>query len=840
MAGAAKSQGGRFENTLAKLLQVVLADDLHLRSVQVEPLGGGNQYGADLRVSWLSPEGEPRLWLVECKSDARRPLPEEKIGSKLLQVARSAIEPDVWCLALSDVEPSPTARESLADSPRRLGVTFAVTVLSPMQGGIKRLYACHPRLAAQQYGNAAQSVTRGERTDVIAAFREWLERESRAKPEPVPAGWDLVNPASFELLPDDPGHASRYLRARTATCPWEAIVYGWAVSRPSAEVRLLKVVNEAEAGIAADWLVGAGGEGKSTVLKRVAWEVASDPAWYVLWGEADGGTCQMPIDWIRSRESGARVLVCVDGTKHLTGLRQALDEHELLAAADQTVVVLLVDRGIQWLNNRKRFGLGRKTPRPSRLGPLAEPERVAVAQALEGRNLLQGKSVDQALNELDAAAAGAADDLPFRRWSRERSWLVPTVMSLTDPAGRGFEEILQSILTQLYDEDQKPALRLLLGIALVHAAGDALPEDVADGLIGGQQGLSVVLDVLSAELEPDGLGSPHARSDTMGRRFLTHGYVVSRGFVAAAGSDGTLRGQLSEVCVGLPEAMRGDYTPANLLPDRLFDILHSVTEYLDGDARMSDQAALLLERWCDIDPTAWPARHRLVQAILHSLAREVRSSSPDEAWVSVLVARAEAISRDALRTAERVLRDPNRSTRYASYDLAEERRIIYHGWAVAELAVGEPRDARPGSQDRLRRACFLALMALDVCDREQVARCCGVAIQSLFHLGRVEAAARWAAVDPDGRVATRFLEEFEKRDVELLADRDEALDVAVADLAQFVIADHEVIGVARDVDQHTAMVVDQLRHAGESLPTNPATSRIIEAITGGTEPSAAE
>src|SRR3954452_2362561 len=120
-----------------------MRDDLDLRAVDVQRLGGGTQHGADLRASWVGPRGEARLWLIECKSHTAAALPEKEVADKLLQAARSAEQPDVWCLALSDAEPAPNTWQTLADAPRRLGAGFAATVLSQRSGGIHRLYACH-------------------------------------------------------------------------------------------------------------------------------------------------------------------------------------------------------------------------------------------------------------------------------------------------------------------------------------------------------------------------------------------------------------------------------------------------------------------------------------------------------------------------------------------------------------------------------------------------------------------------------------------------------------------------------------------------------------------------
>ncbi len=216
----------------------------------------GSQFGKDLQVRWRISSGEERCWHFECKSHGGPTLPAKEIADKLWSIARSAHEIDVWCLALSDAEPAAEMDELIAAAPADLALDFGLAVLSPKRHFIKRLYACHPGLYRRQYGAEAMSLTRAERARTISEFAAWLEAESVAqKTRATPQGWTRIAARSLAALPDNDRRAWQYLRGLTLGCPWEAVVHGWSVPRPSAEEPVLRVARESSPGVTYYWLV---------------------------------------------------------------------------------------------------------------------------------------------------------------------------------------------------------------------------------------------------------------------------------------------------------------------------------------------------------------------------------------------------------------------------------------------------------------------------------------------------------------------------------------------------------------------------------------------------------
>src|SRR5947209_13641518 len=314
LSRSSERQGETFERTFAELVERILRDDLGLSVLQVSRQPRGFQHGKDLQIRWINRQGAERRWHFECKSHRGTVLPEKEVADKLLEAARSLHDIDVWCLALANAEPSTAIDELFASTPQRFSFQFAIATLSPRRGFIRRLYACYPMLYREQYSSDAPALTRRERRRTVEDFELWLENESARRPRnPLPSEWRLITTAGFALGPNDSQGAARYLRGLTLTCPWEAVAYGWAVARPTAEEPLLRFASEAGPGLAARWRVAAGGEGKSTVLRRVAWQIARDETARVLWTD-DRLISRIPLEWIDGRSSGTRVLLCVDGT----------------------------------------------------------------------------------------------------------------------------------------------------------------------------------------------------------------------------------------------------------------------------------------------------------------------------------------------------------------------------------------------------------------------------------------------------------------------------------------------------------------------------------------------
>lgn len=735
----AEAQGQAFEDTFEALLRALLEADLGYTLIQLSQQPRGSQFGKDLQVRWRAETGEERFWHFECKSHGGPTLPAKEVADKLWSVARSAHEIDVWCLALSDSEPSAEMDELIAGAPASLALDFGLTVLSPKRHFIKRLYACHPALYRRQYGTEAMSLTRAERAHTVEEFAAWIEDESVAhKRRSTPLGWTRIRVRPLSALADDDRHARQYLRGLTLGCPWEAVVHGWAVARPSAEEPVLRVARDSSPGLTYYWLVGAGGEGKSTVLRRVAWQLATeDPETIVLWADETAPSA-IPVAWLRALPDGTRVVLFVDETRQFAGPRNVAEDGSW-SESGKAIVAILADRGSGWRRHRYRVLPRRISAQPHLLGPLAEDERDGLVAALQERGLLYGVAPADARTRLDRAAEGLRADVQRRH--AENAWLVPTLIQLTDPADRPFEDILRSVLTDLREAGEAAALRSLLAIALVHAAGSALPKDIAERIVGGPEAWVDAREALIAELERH-LGVPLAT----GRRsaieeYETHGAAASAGFVQAAASDSSLADLLSVVCRQLVESMAREYTATDLLRDDRFDLLDRSADYLAEEARLPRMAVELLSAWVGLDDVqGFPAMQRLGTAYSRWLAAARSAPEPDVVELVAILESGRTAFREALLAARAVLTDPGRPRRYDRYDLDEEEVYIYHAWSVLELTAADAPVAELRAHGNLRRAVYLAMLGVARQGRPRIVSL-GVLGDSLFALGRRASAA---------------------------------------------------------------------------------------------------
>lgn len=750
-------------------MKALLEEDLGYTVVQLNQQPRGSQFGKDIQVRWRAGSGEARFWHFECKSHGGPTLPAKEVADKLLSLARSAHDINVWCLALSDAEPSAEIDELIAAAPKDLALDFGLTVLSPKRHFIRRLYACHPDLYRRQYGIEAMSLTRTERARTVKEFATWLDEESAAQEQrSTPLGWTRITNGFFAAHRDDDLRARQYLRGLTLGCPWEAVVHGWCVPRPSAEGPLLRAARESGPGVTYYWLVGAGGEGKSTVMRRVAWQLATeDPDTVVLWAD-DTAPAAVPVTWLWALPEGTRVVLFVDETRQFAGPRNVADDGVWLDAR-KAIVAVLADRGSGWRRHRHRILPRRLGGQPRLLGPLAADERDALVVTLHARGLLYGVAPTDARARLDRAADGLEAEVRRRR--TEKAWLVPTLIQLTDPAGRPFEEILRSVLTDLRDGSESVALRSLLAIALVHAAGSALPRDLAERIAGGPESWVDAREALIAELERH-LGVPLAtRRGSAMEEYETHGSAVSAGFVQAA-TDSSLADLLSVVGRRLVEATSPDYTPTDLLREDRFDLLDRVADYLVGEASLPRVAVDLLSAWVSLDETrGFPAMQRLGTAYARWLAAMRRVPEPDiDELVAILDAGRNAFRR-ALATARAVLSGPVRPYRYDLYDLEEQEGFIYHAWAVLELTAADAPVAELRAHGSLPRAIYLALLSAARPGRDRIFSL-GVLADSMCTLGfYADAASAYALLEdltsPTDRVVRRGKQKLARHGVEM-------------------------------------------------------------------------
>lgn len=135
------------------------------------------------------------------------------------------------------------------------------------------------------------------------------------------------------------------------------------------------------------------------------------------------------------------------------------------------------------------------------------------------------------------------------------------------------------------------------------------------------------------------------------------------------------------------------------------------------------------------------------------------------------------------------------------------------------------------------RACFLALMGLDAANDNQTQHVCGVWLQALFHLGRVEESAVVAAVlGSENYIVERFIRRYamEGVAVPVAEDETEMLDEAVAFIARLVAPMYDLIRVAEDAREHRGMIVAALRDAARALSINRSIFSAIASLESST------
>jgi hypothetical protein len=732
-----EAQGARFEDTFAELLTRLLRDDLELTRVEVLPRSRGRQGGRDIQAKWQSQAGRLRHWHFECKSKQQGLIAVEEFAGKLMQEALTSHDIDVWCLAASNAEPSNETDDLLEAAPRTLGFDFALTAISPLRQGLKLLYSCHPDLHRTQYGSQAHGITKGERQRLIQGFGEWLEEWSDKRPSGGPTGWTLLTPRRVMDSPASERDAKAYLRGLTVTCPWQAVVDGWSVTRTEIEGVLLGFLDSAAPGFRYEWLISAGGEGKSTVLRSVVWSVLNTRKDVkVLWADEDA-LAVLPLSWLGELQKGSRVFMLIDGTGQFSGLKDGLGISALLAERDITVLLLMADRGNLWHGRRARQAIPSRARKAAlKLPPLSAAEQEELIQKLEAHELLEHSRRKQAATMLASAVSGAHAASRRNRW--ETSWLVPTVLEAVDPEQRPFERILGSVLEEL-QEEQGSALNLMLAIALLHAAGSAIPLDLAERLVGSASDLELAIDVLDQELETQ---LDFADRVVRKTRLVTHGTAVSNGFVRAACSNEALLRRLSGICRLLPDLMKPEYSAESALREDRFELLDLTVRYLEQLGIDRALAVILLEAWVRLDPNGFLALHRLGNAFLRWIQSELRSGKMSDDELRQLVSQSRAAFEESLTVTEAVLARDLIPAPYRGYDQGKQERFTYNSWAVLEATVGtEHRRRRLGGETDLWRSVLLAMLSLEHQNGHREAVSVGLLARVLITLGEFELAA---------------------------------------------------------------------------------------------------
>jgi hypothetical protein len=692
-----------FELCTSELFQRLIEDDLGWQVTQNRIQSRGAQHGKDIQLTWIA-DGREYKWHIECKSHQHGSLRKEEVMPKLFDAWRSAHEIDVWCLALAHIEPGNAIDEFLAAIPSMLALPFRISKLSPAEHNLPMLLSCYPDLYERVYqGSMRITLKKSSRRRVIQQFRDYLIEASLRSIEPQESQWALVTPDAPERLAvqsDDDDAATEYLRGFTPSS-WDAIAYEWAVPRPKAEEPILSLANSAKPGVTFGWRTGPAGEGKSTSARAAAWTLASTTKACVIWGEGEFEPLYLPIDWIDGLSPGAPIFVFVDGTRSLHGTSRLRSRHRSYQAEGRVVVLVLIDRGVASARSPIRLELSRNRGRFDQLGmpTLDDPEVSSLLKRLNDRNILRVPHAE-AVTRLEGVAGRDAR-------ADGGSWLLPTMMEITDPDHRGFDEILGDLLAQVGDVDPT-ALALLLATALADAAGAGLPQRVAEDIVGGDdpQAYSEALALLRDEL----LRRPHAEPEDRvpTSRLLTYSALVARGFIRLTWGSTERRPSLEDTC-HLMIASAGLNSQGGRIARREFDLLHRVALYLEDELGAFQLCVDWLDAWIRLEdpPINYLALHRLGGCLVAWM--KVSLQAKEAGFAEELAEKARAVFVETLEIAEQVLgKGVERPPVFEHKNLDYELRSIYTSLAALEGFAG----THFANEQLLLQSAFLSILGL--------------------------------------------------------------------------------------------------------------------------------
>lgn len=825
---SSQQQGANFEQQLLALFKRVLTSDLGCDLLQGSLQSAGTQYGKDIQIKWRDPDTSEYFWHIECKSHRDGTLHQNEVIDKIIEAARAPHCIQVWCLALANIEPSNALDEKLVWANEYLSLPFALEVLSPGRFGIRELFECHADIFSAAYpGVKATTLDAATRDARIRKFSTFLrEATDRGRRQSLRSerNWQLVAPSRLRARPNSPTQRTAYLRGLTPTCPWEAIAHNWTVSRPSSESPLIDLVRNASAGFSFSCLIAAGGEGKSTVLKRLAWQFAEQATWTVLWTDLHqvSQPLSLPLDWIHSLPDGANVLLCIDGSHALERLDTAVEAAWDLAQHRKRVYVLLADRGTDWSRSPARLSLlrARKRPDDHRFGlwPLRPGEQKHIAEHLQANGLLYKLSLDEAVVKLNAASVGAGSTV-------NKPYLLPTLMQLTDPDNRGFEVILESILSDLDQLETRTPIRFLLSAAILHGAGLGLPYKLAERLAGSRDALGQALSMLDAEIQKHlrvTLGTLDSRDD---EDFYVHHAVIGDGLIDSAYKSAALHETLLGLCTDIPGLIRPDMDIELRMPDSRFELLDAVPRHIGEELQLYEAEDRFLSSWFSLDRRTFPTVHRLAECRSRWLQKILKEVPINTLLADRLVTNAREAYKQSLEISRNVLRGAEKPAWFANTNLREHEIKTYHGWAVLEgteaMRVANPDARRAG----LLRSTLLSLLSFEPERRHNNAMACGTLALTLINANLNNEAARVVAasiaLNNSERIVNNQRRLLQRRNVKVPEGGIELLDGVIGDLCSGVLSkEWSPISLFADRRQHLGNLIELLERSLAWIP-NP-------------------
>jgi hypothetical protein len=327
------------------------------------------------------------------------------------------------------------------------------------------------------------------------------------------------------------------------------------------------------------------------------------------------------------------------------------------------------------------------------------------------------------------------------RGSSRGNWLLPTLMQMTDPEGRGIEGILASVIDGIVDQGEAEPLLLMLTASLVQASGHSLPQQLGERVVGGSKELTAALATLTAELERQFCVSREAVGvENPPGALITHHRLIAEAFVTIAAESSDHRESFLNACEALPRSVAWDVDEERLIPQPRFRLLDASLRYLlRDDPPRYEGAHRFLCALIDLDDRQFPALTRLGDCDTAWLRAEHGLEHPDPARIDWLIKASRAAYRKARDIAKNVLEDPdNAPAPYRAYDLDAQEELISHSWGVTEDTIGRIA----GDRAAFKRAVMLFLEAAG-------GRGWSTLALPLIHLGELELAARATAVFRD-------------------------------------------------------------------------------------------
>ena len=439
----------------------------------------GTQFGCDIKVEIRRSEAEshPMRILFECKNYDSTVLLTD-ILAKPFQAEIGREQIDLWVLI--SPQRSIANDADLCFPALQQKFSFPIVLLTPDEG-IESLFALYEDAYQTIYGKPPPPI---ERQAVAARWQRWFKEQLS-----LPRHLQLLTKLFQVIDPEDIAakrhHNQETFRRRARAFyrgkipDWDDIASDLDVRRKDILQSLNEFITEATHGVSSAFLLSEAGAGKSTVLRRVALELARDGLTVLF-------TLQLPrglnpielhneVDAILRRCGGRTVGICVDNAASALEALHYLCAH--LQEAGQAVALIAADRAARWraaMSLGEGFGIQERFPSERQLKlTLTSLRRPEVSNLIAA---LKRAEVSERIVQMDANV------LQEEFISRFRGDLVVTLHEMIE--GQDFDRIIRGEESEF--RAHYPRHRLAYAItATIHQFGLEMPQSLLARLAGG-------------------------------------------------------------------------------------------------------------------------------------------------------------------------------------------------------------------------------------------------------------------------------------------------------------------------------------------------------------------